>query len=394
MRRRVSAIARRYMQGMWGAIIACAIIATPLLAQVITSDLNGGLNSPGAMNPGATAGWAGGGTGSSGAGGGGGGAGGGGGSASPGTLVAVAEDPTTAGARSVNSGTTWAGTTLPSSSAWSAITYNANTTTWVAIANGATAVSTNDGVSWTGATLTVPSVSYFSIANNGTIYCATPQQPGAANYFVISSTDTTTWTQHTITGNGFAPDVAGSVVWTGTQFVLLGFTTTSGTPTPVMSVAATSPDCATWTSQVVPTPTGGIEWFGLAWNGSIVCGGGFNSANFLSTNTISSPDGVTWTSHITTTGVTGAMTAHGTTFCGVGGSAAAFNLSSTSTDCATWTSGTLAVSGGAFGMAYDGVKYVTPVSGSASANGSTDCINWTAQTMPASHAWSDIGGHP
>lgn len=374
------------------SLIATCLCGLPLLAQVITSDVNAGLASPGAMNPGATAGWAGGGSGSSGAGGGGGGgAGGGGGSASPGTLVAVAEDPTTAGARSVNSGTTWSGTTLPSSSAWSAITYNANTTTWVAIANGAGAVSTNDGATW--AARTLPGVPYFNLANNGTTYCAATQTPGGATYVVVSSTDTTTWTQRSITGNNFASDVAGSVVWTGTAFVFLGFTTVSG-PIPGTAVAATSPDCVTWTSQIIATPVGGIEWFGLAWNGSIVCGGGFNLSTLLSTNTISSPDGVTWTSHITTTGVTGAMTAHGTTFCGVGGSAAAFNLSSTSTDCATWTSGTLAVSGGAFGMAYDGVKYVTPVSGSASANGSTDCINWTAQTMPASHAWSDIGGHP
>jgi hypothetical protein len=149
-----------------------------------------------------------------------------------------------------------------------------------------TLVSSSDGITWTARTFGA-TTNILTFATNGTIYVA------AGNASLRSATDpTSTWTSRTsqISGNECR-----KVIYDGTQFIVVGGSTASGTK------IATSTNGTTWTGRL----TSSEAYYDVAYDGVgnylAVAGDGSDRTLTSSTN------GTTWTEST----VAGAGTAWG-----------------------------------------------------------------------------------
>ena len=92
---------------------------------------------------------------------------------------------------------------------------------------------------------------WYSIAWNGTVFCAT----AASSTIAATSPDGITWTQRVLPANANWHAIA----WNGTVFcAVAGYST----------IAATSPDGITWTQRTLPVSA---NWYSIAWNGTVFC---------------------------------------------------------------------------------------------------------------------------
>lgn len=156
---------------------------------------------------------------------------------------------------------------------------------WVAVGDGASCATSQDGINWTGR----PSlysvmgfVNFFGLAWNGNIFCAvggggTGQTFGMAD--CATSPDGITWTRRPSL-DAVLSERLESVAWNGNLFCAVGD----------KGVCATSPDGITWTSRPsLASQVGTVKLNRIIWNGEQFCTIGMSGA------CATSPDGITWT---------------------------------------------------------------------------------------------------
>ncbi len=209
-----------------------------------------------------------------------------------GTFVAVAgcyglaySDEGGDGAFSATSsdGITWTTHAMPSSSAWSAVTYgNGKFVAMTAFGDRRIAWST-DGIQWSGEAFPagLPE-SIFSITYGNGKFVAVGDNFYDAAAVAAASSDGIAWTAQTLPNNA----VWGSVSFGNGRFVALPYEGSGGQDSGSFSdVAATSADGLTWTASTLPSVgSWGTGTFG---NGVFVA----FSGNTLAT----SADGISWT---------------------------------------------------------------------------------------------------
>ena len=168
-------------------------------------------------------------------------------------------------------GITWTQRVLPVLDLWRRIA--AKNGTFCIVSSKPTG-STNslvstDGINWS--TGSMPSHSYTGLAASDTVFCATFQSGGCA----ISS-DGLAWSEFSM------PDPSAqyySIAWNGTVFCAID--------DQELDISATSPDGITWTPRTMPLAD---SWIAIAWNGTKFC-----AVIQSSTTAATSPDGIIWT---------------------------------------------------------------------------------------------------
>ena len=124
---------------------------------------------------------------------------------------------------------------------------------------------------------TLPSsVTWNSVAWNGTVFCAIAGGPSTS---AATSPDGVTWTPQTLPVSATWQAIA----WNGTVFCAIAGGGTSS------SIAATSPDGVTWTQQAMPVST---TWYAICWNGTVFCAVANNTAIVAT-----SSNGASWTQY-------------------------------------------------------------------------------------------------
>lgn len=214
--------------------------------------------------------------------------------------------------------------------------------------NGYT-ITSDDGVNWTyqsqAGTNGIATLESVVWSPSGTQFV----RVGSASN-VSTSPDGVSWTQRSVPSDWYR-----GVVWTGTQFVAVGYG------------IITSPDGVTWTSRIQNSSHDGV-----AWSGALLVTAGAGGV------VLTSPDGITWTTRTSgTTANLNAVTWSGSQFVEVGASGTIL----TSPDGITWTARTSGTTANLNGIASSGTQLVAVgVSGTilTSPNG----INWTLQISP------------
>jgi Big-like domain-containing protein len=263
-------------------------------------------------------------------------------------------------------------------SAFSSIVWSG--TEFVAVALSGAIVTSPDGLTWT---TRMAGSSYGVVASYGPLMSVTWAASlgrfvavGPGN--IVTSPDGITWAGNT-TGAIFNDYLYG-VVWSGTQFVAVGWV--YGTSTPAI---LTSPDGLTWTARSTAA-SGTLR--SVAWSGTLFVAVG--DATLVST------DGISWASVVdATTGWTG-ITWTGSQFVEVGVGAGSTGKIRTSADGFTWTDRTV-TSPPFYGVAWTGTELVAVGgTGGLTAYGlggvqgspgcmstSTDGVTWTPSSVSA-----------
>ena len=278
-------------------------------------------------------------------------------------------------AASSTDGITWTTRTLPSSSAWNAVTVNPNTGIFVAVAGGAAstvAASSTDGITWVARTL--PSASWYTCTVNPTtgIFVALSR----ASTVAASSTDGFTWTARTLPFTSSFWDAVAVNPNTGIFAAVA-----QGTD------AASSTDGITWVARTMPTNS---TWYGCAVNPNT---GIFVAVANNSTAAASSTDGITWTAR-TLPSISNwiSVTANPTTGVFVTVANGPSTVAASSTDGITWTARTLPSSLNWSSVTANPTTglFVAVANGTSAAASSTDGITWTARTLSVSTAWTSV----
>ena len=261
-------------------------------------------------------------------------------------------------------GATWYKSNLPAEYEWSQIGYGQGVF-YVSSAGDAAATSP-DGVTWT-----LRSASYASLA-----VTSTSKDTNTA-YVETATLTSGTWSD---------------VIWTGTQFVAVGYSGSAG-------LVATSATGASWTNATLPTVATTYEYTTVAYNGTnqyvAIIGGNTGTRNIAT-----SPDAITWTGQVTALTTISywkdLVYGNGTYVAMMGD----LNRINWSTNGTAWNSVTL--SGGSSEMsaiAYGTIganNYFVIVSGytagSQVASYSTNNgVTWTSgSTLPSSDFWADV----
>lgn len=170
---------------------------------------------------------------------------------------------------------------------------------------GATAATSTDSVTWTSRnTALAPATSAwgdFAWSESLGIYLAVGNDGGLGVNQAFSSPDGITWTGR---GNILtSPAAAGSIIWVEELGLFIAAGGNNATwPSPIL---ATSPDGTTWTTRTTPWDgTGGFGGGGgvitnLAWNpvSQLIVAGGLRTSGGADIYTsMTSPDGINWTS--------------------------------------------------------------------------------------------------
>jgi hypothetical protein len=187
-------------------------------------------------------------------------------------------------------------------------------TQFVTTGSGTAIFTSPDGITWTQRS-SPTALLMAGVAASGTAYAAVGQSGTT-----LSSPDGITWTQHTPTAANGNELIA--VAFGNSKFVAVGKSQT----------IMTSPDAVSWTAQTDST-TGDV--FGVVWSGSQFVAVGFNSST-VGSIILTSPTGNVWTPR-TATAAAGrslnAVTFGNAEFVAVGG----YGTIITSLDGATWT---------------------------------------------------------
>ena len=246
------------------------------------------------------------------------------------------------------------GSTMPSSSNWSSVTYGNGR--FVAVGNGSnTAAYSTDGITWTA--VTMPSSGHWISATYGNgRFVAVASRDTTAAY----STDGITWTAVTMPSSGHWS----FVTYGNGKFVAVAYGS---------NTAAYSTDGITWTAATMPSSSG---WkFGTYGNGKFVAVTDNRNKAAYST------DGITWTAvTMPSSGSWSSVTYGNGRFVAVGNGS---NTAAYSTDGITWTAATLPSSGSWSSVTYGNGRFVAVAY-------STDGITWTAATLPSSGSWSSV----
>lgn len=164
------------------------------------------------------------------------------------------------------------------------------------------------------------------------------------------------------------------IAWNGTVLCAIGYNSSS---------AATSTDGIIWNARTLPSST---TWYAIAWNGTVFCA----IAN-ASTAAATSPDGTTWTARTLPSAAQWSSLAwNGSVFCAVSGLAGGSTAAATSPDGITWTARTLPSLQNWVDIAWNGTVFCAIGYGSNVAATSPDGITWTSRTLPANQSWRSI----
>ena len=218
---------------------------------------------------------------------------------------------------------------------------------WIAGGTGTNPLCTSsDGITWTARTLQTLTAVYCAAWSESLGLWVIGGQGTTINN-INTSPDGTTWTLRSTPIDGTS---VFAVAWNGSHMVAIGNGST-------YCRIATSKDCFGWTSSGVVV-NGPSAYVSLAWNGNV-----WVTGNDATTAIWSSPDGVTWTSRLSSFVAYG-IAWNGVRFMAVGGSAGAGILIYTSPDGYTWTQQTSLPSGGNGGFRvtwnpYMGLWYVS-----------------------------------
>jgi len=221
---------------------------------------------------------------------------------------------------------------------------------FVAVGEGGTIVTSPDGITWTLQASGTPN-QLAAVGASGTRLVVTESN----STMVLTSPDGVTWTSRP-TSNSVQS--LGGVAGSGTQFVVVGTTTTFA------GAVLTSPDGVSWTAQDAGVSSGlsGVVWSGTQF---VAVGGAIAT----------SPDGVTWTER--TNPYPGEFLSSvawsGTQFVAAAGSHAAIL---TSPDGVTWTLQGCAVGYGFLGVAasHDTIVTVGFPQGIVTSSDGGDCV--------------------
>lgn len=158
-----------------------------------------------------------------------------------------------------------------------------NGSTWVAVGDAGTVMTSPDGQTWTSQTAAEAN-NWRGVCWNGTLFVAVSS--GGVNR-VMTSPDGVTWTARAAS----AASSWQSVVWASA--LSLHVAVASGGATQVM----TSPDGITWTSRVAAAVK---QWAGVAWSPALGLFAAYAQDTASSNLAMTSPDGITWTQRTTT----------------------------------------------------------------------------------------------
>jgi hypothetical protein len=148
------------------------------------------------------------------------------------------------------------------------------------------------------------------------------------------------------------------------------------------TVAATTRDALTWTQRTQPND----RFLAQAWNGTVYCAVG------ITRNTITSPDGITWTSHTNAmpnvSASWSAITSIGGIFCAVNYGTA---IAATSPDGVTWTQRTLPENTGWNAITSNGtILIAVGIGATKSAVSYDNGATWSQGGSISGYAWSGI----
>jgi hypothetical protein len=231
-------------------------------------------------------------------------------------------------------------------------------TQFVAVGDGGVVLTSPDGTTWT-QRVSGTSARLYGIAWSGAQFVAT----GSGG--IYTSPDGVSWTEQL----GF-PASGLDVVWSGTQFVVVG------------GDIFTSPDGVNWTSQ------GSAQLYSVAWSGSQFAAVGAYG------KIITSPDGVTWTDQTSGTSsyLTG-VTWSGSKFVAVGSYDSSIGEGPTvsSSDGVNWTLHASGATDFLNAVAWSGTQFVA-VGENGNILLSTDGNMWTSQSIVSSRYGEHLNG--
>jgi hypothetical protein len=246
--------------------------------------------------------------------------------------------------------------------------------TYVAVADGGIASSTDGGFTWT----LSPDPALSSVTFRGVTWgddqfvavgAITVGTPPVASFLgvIYTSPDGANWTSRP--SNAEVGDSVQAIVWAGDKFVAVGATATHDPfgdlvfgPPPVFL----SPDGVTWTrTSPLHTVIGGTVLKSIAWNGSRFVAVGTPGFNFDPRSLATSPDGVQWEyvnplPAVNNAGELDSVVWTGSKFVAVGGITAELS----SSDGITWTAQSTGA-GSLVSIASDGIQCVAVGDGGA-----------------------------
>jgi uncharacterized repeat protein (TIGR02543 family) len=244
----------------------------------------------------------------------------------------------------------------------------------VVAGNGGLILTSVDGVNWT--TYTTETEECL----NCIIWAGNKYVGVGDGGVILTSTDAKSWMKQ----NSTTTYPLQAVVWTGTQYVAMGgYIQDSGTN---YGCLLTSPDGVTWTSH----PMGSGIWYCLAWSGKKMVGAGFdfdyttvsdNSSSFLEV----SSDGVSWSSCDTYIPKSTSLTSiiwTGTQFVAVGGCRSSTypenSVAYTSVDGLSWNDNDFPTTSFISSVTWTGNTYVA-VGNDGKVYTSQNTIDWTSR---------------
>lgn len=232
------------------------------------------------------------------------------------------------------------------------------------LANGASIQISTDGITWTAQSPGTATSKLTGLAWNGSEWVAV-----GLKGTILSSTNSTAWTQHASGTNDRFNDVA----FNGSTNEILVAATGSY---PLYA----SSDKTTWTGRKVGKPLPEAEFTGLAWSGSKLVS--VDSAGKIST----SADGENWTTRSSGTSQDlQAISSHNGKMVVVGANGTLL----TSSDGISWLSQTSGVSNNLQAISLDGPLAVVIGSGGCILT-SEDCVQWTSRNSTITTDLHDI----
>jgi hypothetical protein len=246
--------------------------------------------------------------------------------------------------------------TLPPNILYTSVAFNGSL--YCAVSRNSLVVTSSDGITWN-QTLMPSNVYWKSIAWGGSLFVALSGVYGSDT--IVSSPNGVTWSYPSIW-----PAIANwnSVIWGGSMFCAIGYTAGSLIN---QGIVATSPDGRIWTSRTLSVSSNqNISFSNIVWGGSLFC-------VMTSTNSITSPDGINWTSNpVAPYGLWNSIAWNGTVFC-----ACSTDKAIRSVDGINWLQTNIPLTGGYNNIYANGSTFY--LFGNNLLTTSVDGINWAPQ---------------
>ncbi len=243
-------------------------------------------------------------------------------------------------------GINWTQRTSGTSNALWGVTWSG--TQFVAVGEYGTILTSPDGISWTQRDSGIPDSTLYDVSWSGTQFVAVggefrfPGNPVYNNTLILTSLDGITWTKRT---SGLSNRTLNGITWSGTQFIAV-----SGSELqPADTIILSSSDGINWTQRTIVAETP-YTLFDIVWTGSQFVVVGSQGMIFTSS------DGINWVSM--SSGATG-MNLYGVTWSGNNLIAVGLGgIIITSPDGINWSSRTSGTGNSLWGITWSDIQYV------------------------------------